>query len=154
MNLRTSAFVIVLACAAGGAGCASTTPEPQWVNSEISCPSEQVLWEFLLLSLDRTGFPKGIGADPAGRKIDTGWRVSLAPFKGKGWREKASVVYERLEAGLYDVRVRVEREKNEDLLRPLDPSFAQWEPTEDNVEHAQHVLTFLESFIGGDLDLD
>ena len=132
----------------------STAPEPQWVNSEISCPSEQVLWEFLLLSLDRTGFPKGHETDPNRLTIDTGWRTSLAPFKGKGWREKASVVVERIEAGRYDVRVRVEREKNEDLLRPLDPSFAQWEATEDNVEQAQHVLAFLRSFIGEDLDLD
>lgn len=154
MNLRASVSAIVLACTAGGAGCAATGPEPQWVDSEIYCPSEQVLWEFLLLSLDKTGFPKGIGTDPNRRTIDTGWRISLAPFKGKGWREKASVVVERIESGRYEVRVRVERETNEDLLRPLDPSFAQWEPTDDNVEHAQHVLTFLESFIGNDLDLD
>lgn len=154
MSLRSSVAAVVLASAGWVGGCGATEREPQWVTAEIACPSEQVLWEFLLLSLNRSGFPLGMDVDPAERKLKSGWRTSLAPFKGKGWREKATVEYDRIRTGLYDVRVAVQREINNDLLRPLDPSFAQWEETDDNLEHAQHVLTFLESFIGADLSLD
>lgn len=154
MSLRASIGLTVLACASLATGCFSTGPKAQWVSREIACPSEQVLWEFLLLSLTKTGFPIGIGTDPAGRKLDSGWNMSLAPFKGEGWREKASVEYDRIGDGLYEVRVRVQREVNEDIMRPLDPSFAVWEPEEDDTAQAQHVLTFLVSFIGADLDVD
>ena len=76
MKFRTLASAFALTCACLAAACSSTEKEPDWVTSEIVCPSETVLWEFLLLSLNRSGFPVGMDADPAERKIATGWKTS------------------------------------------------------------------------------
>jgi hypothetical protein len=45
------------------------------------------------------------------------------------------------------VEVRVRREKNDDLARPLDISYAQWKPEPDNQERAQVVLQYIRSML-------
>lgn len=150
---RLGQALVLAAMAAFVAGC-SLTPDPkeEWVESEVGTRSEQVLWEVALLSLDKAGFPVGLGADPASRRIESGWQRSLAPFKGAGWREKATIQYERLPDRRYQVRVRVQRETNESL-RPLDLSFAKWTPRDDNTGRAKIIIQYLQGYLGDAMEV-
>ncbi len=122
---------------------------PRWMEGEIKTDSESVLYEVIHISLQRAGYPVGTGADQGKRQLVTGWFVSEAPFKGKGYRQKATVEYRPTLEGVFAVRVRVQRETNESL-RPLDPRTAKWEEDEDNPEAAEIVLQYVISFLAGD----
>ena len=49
--------------------------------------------------------------------------------------------------GRYKAEVRVKRERNEDLVRPMDLTYAQWEAEPDDVERARVVLHFIEALL-------
>ena len=149
---RCIGLALVLAALVASCSVLSPSTTEEWVESEVGTRSEQVLWEVALLSLDKAGFPVGMGADPAARRIETGWQRSLAPFKGAGWREKATIQYERLPDRRYEVKVRVERETNESL-RPLDPSFAKWTPRDDNAARARIILQYLQGYLGDEIEV-
>ena len=100
------------------------------------------------LALRKTSFPVGAGLDPARLTATSGWKISLAPFKGKGFREQAVVQFTReTQPGRYKAEVRVKRERNEDLVRPMDLTYAQWEAEPDDVERARVVLHFIEALL-------
>jgi len=86
------------------------------------------------------------------RTVTTGWRESTAPFKGKGWREKATVQYAPVGGGRFEVRIRVERETNESL-RPLDPEYAKWKPAPDHPPSGQRVLQYVRSMLPEELEV-
>lgn len=135
------------------AACASRPPPAEWRDGEIAAASENVLWEVTVIALEKEGYPVGAGLDPAEGRAVSGWRSSLAPFKGKGWRARAHVEYERAAPGRYRLRVRVERELNQDGVRPLDPSYAEWEPAPDDVERANVLLQRIRSYLGGEIEV-
>lgn len=145
--------LLLCLCLVWLASCTSNRPEPQWRAGEIGVASESVLWEVTVLAMEKEGFPVGAGLDPADGVAISGWKSSLAPFKGKGWRARAHVQYERLAPGRYRVEVRVEKEVNEDLARPLDPSYAQWEPAADDLERADVLLQRIRSYLGGEIEV-
>ena len=126
----------------------STAPTPRWVEADVDAPSEQLLREVLVLSLEKAGYPVGAGVDPAQRSIQTGWQNSLHAFKGKGWRQRATAQYTSKGSDRFHVRLRVERETNESL-RPLDPTHADWKPAPDQPDHAQIVMQYIRSTLGG-----
>ena len=130
----------------------STKPRPEWVSGEIPSQSEQVLREVVVLSLRKAGYPVGAGVDPGARTVSTGWRESAHAFKGKGWREKATVQYEPVDRGRFEVKIRVERETNESL-RPLEPEYAKWTPAPDHPPAAQKVMQYLRSMLDDDFDV-
>lgn len=130
----------------------SPAPQPQWVEAELPCSSEQVLREVVTVSLQRSGFPVGSGIDPGARRVATGWRESAHAFKGKGWREKATVEYEPSEAGRFGIRIRVERETNESL-RPLDPAYAKWKPSADHPPSGQKILQYMRSMLDSSFEV-
>ncbi|MCK6448677.1 MAG: hypothetical protein L6Q99_19970 [Planctomycetes bacterium] len=146
-------LVVVVVLAVCGASCKSDLPAPEWRDGEVTAASENVLWEVTVLALEKEGYPVGAGLDPSTGVALSGWKSSLAPFKGKGWRARAHVKYERTAPGRYRVDVRVEKELNQDLARPLDPSYAQWEPTADDAERAQVLLQRIRSYLGGEIEV-
>lgn len=148
MNLRALVSIVASAVLFFVASCASTGPAPQWVSSRVSAGNERLLLEVTELALRKTSFPVGAGLDPARLTATSGWKISLAPFKGKGFREQAVVQFTRETApGRYKAEVRVKREKNEDLVRPMDLTYAQWEGEPDNVERARVLLHFIEALL-------
>ena len=42
------------------------------------------------------------------KHMGSGWNISLAPFRGKGFRERCHIRYQRQKDGNYKVEVRVE----------------------------------------------
>jgi len=142
------ALAVVLAPA-----CKSSQPEPKWIKADVTAGNDRLLMDVTALSLQKTGFPIGSGIDPGQLTVVTGWNTSLAPFRGKGWREKCEVHYKKTADRKYEVSIRVQREKNDDILRPLDLTYAKWIPAEDNQERARYVLQHVRSLLGGDIQI-
>ncbi len=147
---RWAPLLGLLACLL--ASCAST-PEPAWVQGKVSVASDRVLREVTALAMVKSGFPGGTGIEPGKLTAVSGWHVSLAPFRGKGYREQCEVMYTPVGTSEYQVDVRVRREKNDDIVKPLDITYAEWEPEPDNPEHAQIVLQYIKSMLGSPFEL-
>jgi hypothetical protein len=133
-------------------GCA-IEPPAQWSTGTVTASSERVLWQVTVLALEKTEFPVGSRMDPATLTAISGWRISLAPFKGKGFREQCEVHYTAKGPREYDVQVRVRREKNQDIVQPLDLTYAEWEPDEDDVERAGVVMQYIKSLLGNEFNV-
>lgn len=146
MNLRAPLVCVAIALAAFLPGCATTTPA-QWQSASVAVGNERLLLEVTEIALRKTGFPVGAGLDPTHLRATSGWKISLAPFKGKGWRERATVQYHRESNGKYLASVRVERERNDDIVRPMDLTYAQWESDPDNTERAGVLLHFVQALL-------
>jgi len=142
-------YALCLVLALGVAGCNSTKKSAPsasgGVTSEIEAPSERLLWDVVVLSVQRENFPVGTGLDPSTRTAASGWRNDLAPFRGQGFRERAIVQIEPLGEGRFEVVVRVERELNMDIARPLDLSYADWKPDADDEDAALLILQSIRS---------
>lgn len=147
MSIRVLAFGLVLAVLGLCPACTSTAPPPQWMSARVTAGHERLLLEVTELALRKTGFPIGAGLDPAHLSATSGWKTSLHPFKGKGQREQAIVQFTREPEKRFKVDVRVRRETNEDIAKPMDLSYAQWEAAPDNVEVARVVLRFIQSLL-------
>jgi len=152
-NLLAGRLAIVL-CLSALAGCASTNDgRPGEYEVEVSAASDRILWMVTILALEKTGFPPGSDLDPSSMTAVSGWKMSLAPFKGDGFREQAIVHMERLEAKRYGIDVRVRRERNDSLTNPLDPSVAKWVGEKDNQDCARLVLQHILSQLGGEFEV-
>lgn len=135
----------------------STTPkepDPVWQDDVVFAPSESLLWDATIQNLFNLGYPVGSEANPSTMEIVTGWKTKLAPYRGEGYRLKAEVRFTPSEAegtggqaGLYgwDIQVRVARQENMAIVKPLDPSMAEWEWRPDDVVEAaillRHILS-------------
>lgn len=148
---RTAAALLLASCVLGGA-CQVAKKHPQvWQVDEIATDSQRVLWEVTAMSFQKHGFPTGTGLDPATMVATSGWKYDLAPFRGQGFRERAHIEFEPLDKGVYDVRLRIERENNMDMVRPLDLSYAEWKAAPDDEIEAKLLLLRIKSWIGGDI---
>jgi hypothetical protein len=148
-----SIFVLFLALGLGSSGCASNQPEPQWIEREFGAGTDQLLMDCTALAIQKTGFPVGSGIDPGRLVAVSGWQISLQPFRGKGWREQCEVRFERLEKGRYKASIRVRHEKNDDILHPLDLTYAQWVPEPDNTLRARSVMQHIQSRLGTGVEI-
>ena len=147
MKLHSMLPAVLALAVSTGCQALYKTVQAQWVEGEAHTSSEKVLYESVLIALDKVDYPVGIGANSGKREVVSGWYRSESPFKGKGYREMATVRYEKLSDGVYLVRVRVERETNESL-RPLDPTAAKWKQAEDEPGRARVVLQMVQSSVG------
>lgn len=155
--LRTPIAFLALCITLAFSSCASTEDginDGSWVETEVRAPSLEVLWQVTEYSLRRQDFPVQNRFDSANPMATSGWFVSLAPFKGQGFRERARVRYETLGQGEYLVGTRVERESNECLAKPLDISYAKWKPDADNEGRAKILLHLIRGYLGDDSEFE
>jgi hypothetical protein len=140
--------IVALALAAFfGEGCSLPRPAPKWVGGELKASSERVLWEATRLALQKNNFPVGAGMDEAHLQALSGYVHSLAPFRGKGFRERCYVNWTSLGEGKWHLDVRVERDRNDDISHPLDISYADWQPDPDNEDRARLVAQYIRSLL-------
>jgi len=152
--VRTSFASLLFVCAAAPVFSACTsTPPAVWSEGTVEAKNDDILWKVTVLSLEKTGFPIGAGLDRDRLHAVSGWKTQLAPFKGEGYRERCEIVYEAVDARRYKVQVRVERERNDDLIHPLDLSYAQWTPDPDNTEKAGIVLGYIKALLGTEFEM-
>lgn len=147
-------LLLVLSIALFLCGCKSNQPEPKWIRREIGAGNDQLLIDCTALAIQKSGFPVGSGIDPGRLVAVSGWHISLAPFRGKGWREQCVVRYERAGPRRYRASIRVRHEKNDDIIHPLDLTYAKWIPQPDNVERARMVMQHIQSLLGTGLEID
>jgi len=144
-------LVLALLCAWLGllcfSGCATPRPAPKWVSGDVRAGSERVVWEATRMGLEKNDFPVGAGLDPAHMSAVSGWRHSLAPFRGKGFRERCYVNWTRVGEDHWHLEVRVERDRNDDISHPLDVSYADWQPDPDAEERARLVAQYIRSLL-------
>ena len=144
-------LVALLALATSACSTTPSEPDPAWVEGEVVAPSEGVLWTSTLTNLGRLGYPVGSQANRSELSVVTGWKNQLAPFRGKGFRQKVDLDYtprtEPRPDGLpaWDLRLRVMTQANMSLVRPLDAAYADWEwRADDQLEAAiilRHILS-------------
>ncbi len=136
-------FALLSACAVLG----SDEPPADWKETELSAPSETVLFKLALLAVESLGYPVAGGTDPHAGVIVSGWKASLAPFKGEGYRLRAELELSPVGSGRYKVRARVQKQTNEALVSPLDPARAEWEWAGDDPVQAEVLLQHVRSAV-------
>lgn len=153
MSHRPVLVALLAAALAFVASCKSPFSEPEapWAGRELAAPSENIAWTVCTMALAKSGFPVGTGADPSTLTIVSGWKTQLAPFRGDGFRERAHLKLAPTTAGQWRVEVRVEREDNMDIKRPMDPSYAEWKPAPDNAEAAELILERVRAFLSSEM---
>jgi len=127
--------------------------EAHWKTAEVSAPSDRMLWQLSLLALQSQGFPLAAGTDPGARQVESGWKTDLQPFRGDGKRKRATVRLTPLEKGRWKVEARVQVEKNQNLVSPLDASRAEWQGTSDDESGAQILLQHIQSRLRPELEI-
>ncbi len=154
MSRITTTLLAVALSILAGASCASSDkePEPRWTEGELTAPTDTVLWKITLASCQKMGFPLGAGLDPTTMEITTGWKTDLHPFKGQGYRTRAVVKMRPLRAGTWAIEARVKKQLNQSLARPLDPAYAEWEWTEDDVETARILVHHVRAYLGAGIE--
>lgn len=150
---RSLALLLLLLTA-----CAGLRHRPVWVERVLPIPtdevglSEDVLWQYAQAALEANDFPIGRRTDPSERRIVSGWRTDMQPFRGEGFRERATLELERTDEG-FVVNARVEREINQDIAKPLLATYAKWERAPDNEGAALRLVQFIESRIDAPFEL-
>ncbi len=152
ISLRFASLMLAtLACAIS---CRSTTSEEgEWAEAEVTIASERVLRQVATIALDKNGFPPGTENVGLNSTVSSGWRVELQPFKGDGTRSKAHIQYEEKSARTWHVSVRVEKETNEELAKPLELARAKWESGPDDRDSAARILAYMRTLLGREFEL-
>ena len=131
--LSTALLLFTSAC--------SAPLEKVWAEGEAPTVSRRVLWEVTRIAFEREDFPQvAPGFDPVERTVKSGWRTELAPFSCQGCRERAWVKYSTTDSGKLSLEVRIQREVNKNLARPLNMQYADWEEARDSEERARFLL--------------
>ena len=133
-------------------GC-SSGPEPVWASKPYPGTGERLLWEYSLLTLEKTGYPLGAGIDPIALEVRSGWQSHLSPFKDRGFRRRAYMRIVTDEEGQLNVEARVQVQRNAALVRPSDPRYAEWEDEPDDEVAARMLLTHVHAYAGTPLEL-
>ena len=154
MLRRSARCLLVLLLGFGLVACQTgrKEPAPDWRSTEVDAASERILWTFALNSLARTGFPVGTDANPTERRVKTGWKTSLAPFRGDGRRQFAELLMEPVGPKRWNLSVRVATQANMALTNPLDPRYAKWEWRDDDPRQADILLQTIRSSIGAPME--
>jgi hypothetical protein len=152
-RILTTLLLAGFACGSLG-GCKSNEPQPKWIHTDVEAANDRTLIDVTAIALQKSGFPVGAGIDPGNLTVLSGWHTSLAPFRGEGWREQCEVRYVKKVPGHYEVAIHVRREKNDDLVHPLDIAYAVWIPEEDDVDRSRAVMQHIRSMLDPEVKVE
>lgn len=128
--------------------CQANPNDPKWIDTTVEPPNQTVLWQVTIESLKKVRFPIGADFEPGKLRGVSGWDNELAPFKSEGYRERCHIEYTPTTGRRYAMKVRVERETNEDITHPLDLSYADWQPAPDNDARARLMVAQVKGQLG------
>lgn len=159
------AALVVVALVFTLSGCGATTKEYP-VDRTVLARNERDLWNSLRVAISDARFPVGaVGADPARRRITSGWKETSAPFRKHANRKRVLVEYEPFQGDIneakealgvdaidpdlevFDVSIRVEMEDNQSL-RSIDPRHADYVAADDDRSTAELLMLKLVSYLG------
>ena len=121
--------------------------EERWESARVEGIGADDLWTLVGTSVARDGFRR-LEVDREKGTGTSAWLVSLYPYSGGGWRERAHVRLEPAGERAWKIGVRIEREKNETVRRPLVEAEAEWEPDADDAERARIVARRIGAALG------
>lgn len=147
-------LVLVCACQSVARKEAEQEKLAQWKEIEVEAPSDRMVWQLMLLSMQTQGFPMAGGTDPGSREVESGWKTDLQPFQGDGRRRRAVLKLAPIEKGRWKIEARVIVQKNMNLVTPLDATRAEWEPTGDDPMTAQILLQHVRSRLRPQLEFE
>lgn len=128
--------------------------EQRWKSAEVESPSDRMLWQLTLLAVQGQGYPLAAGSDLGSRKLESGWKIDMQPFRGDGSRRRAIVQLTPLEPGRWKLETRVKVELNQNLVAPLDPVRAEWEVAADDEAAAQVLLQHIRARLSPELKVE
>ena len=128
--------------------------EARWQTLEVSAPSDRVVWQLTLLSIDSQGYPLASGSDAGARQVESGWKTDMQPFRGEGERRRAVVKLTPLSPGRWKLEARVRCEHNQNLVTPLDPVRAEWKHAADDESAAKILLQHIGARLRPELELE
>jgi hypothetical protein len=144
--------VLVLGALVLGACGAPGAPAANWAEVEADAPSQAVVFKLALIAVQGQGYPVSGTIDRGSGAIETGWYTNLQPFQGAGYRVRTVLEIQALSERRFRLRAHVQRQTNEAIVSPLDPTRAEWKWREDDLERArillQHVRSALEGTAG------
>ncbi len=153
MKIASLAPALLLLLVPAFSACASVNRAIP-VERTVSAKTEFELWQALRIAVDMSDYPVGGGADSGKREIISGWKLDLAPYKGKGFRTRVLASYEPSASpgtsdplAAFEVTIRVEKDTNESY-RSLDPAYADWEGAPDDLIAAKTIMQRLEALLG------
>lgn len=150
---RRAALALLSLLWAFTSGC-SLTPPPVYVTGDVPGASDRVLWEVVRMTLEEQNFPVVVsGFDPVSKSVMSMWHISLHPFRGNGFRTRAEVSYAAAGPGQIEVTVRVEKQINQNIAKPLDPEYADWKDDADDEARARLILARIQARLGGGLQV-
>lgn len=132
---------------AGSCSLLSVDEEELWVHEIIDdAPPIRDLLSEAEWALLEAKFPPG-DRDDAGARVTSGWMEVMHPFSSKGRRYQGMLEIEPMDdaVGVYRVSARVRVQANQEVHKPLDEDYAQWESVEDDAKRAR---TLLHHFLG------
>jgi hypothetical protein len=145
--------VPALACTSVARKEALDAKEARWQTLEVAAPSDRVVWQLTLLSLQTQGYPLAAGSDLGVRQVESGWKTDLQPFRGEGQRRRAVVKLTPLAPGRWKLEARVKCEHNQNLVSPLDPVRAEWEHAPDDEAAAKILLRHIGARLRPELEV-
>jgi hypothetical protein len=125
--------------------------EARWKTIEVAAPSDRVVWQLSLLTLQGQGYPLASGTDSGARVVESGWKTDLQPFRGEGQRRQAVVRMSPLGPGRWKLEARVRCEHNMNLVTPLQAERAEWKPAPDDELAAQVLLQHIRARLAPEL---
>lgn len=123
-TLSLLAVVLLLAACSG-----NTQPTGAAVGTGFPAPDMDVVFHRAVMAVEEQGFSADLDmSDERSGHVESRWRTSLAPFAGKGYRDKIKVDIFPVEGqpGFYRTETQVIREMNADMTDPSNPGTARW----------------------------
>ena len=152
MNPRRVLWFAASLIALASVSC-SSAPVPKWYEVTARSLTREDVYEKCLFSLKLCDY-KIAKSDVTTGRIESQWDENLVPFhrpKGEGsagFRRRAIVEINDKEApkpgpNEWQIRIRVERERNDEREHPGESKSAKWIPDSDDVNKAQELAVFI-----------
>jgi hypothetical protein len=146
MRLALLPAAALLALSACTGGRADTTGQ---VSRGFYSPDFDTVWEVAHAEMARGQFTVDVDASSKeGRILVSRWSLSLSPFAGKGYREKATVTFHEVpgQPNRWTVEANVLREQNGAMVQPSNPVVAKWENPMRVPEKERLLMSNIERF--------
>ena len=125
--LVSFAVLLLSACSSGGQPTGAAT------SRGFPAPDMDVVFFRAVMAMEEQGLSADMDmSDEKTGYVESRWRTSLAPFAGKGFRDKATVHIYPVDGqpGFFTTETQVIRETNANMTDPSNPGCAAWsEPT-------------------------
>jgi hypothetical protein len=136
--------VLLVLAAGAAAGCSLLRGSPEeYMETPVLDRPFDAIWD-VTAGVLRREFGGVDLIDPSKKVIESAWDTHLHPKGMAGYRSRGIVEVVEEEKG-YRIRVRVRKQGNHDVWRPLDFRYAEWQEAPDDGVRAERVRWLIET---------